>query len=143
MHLFRVLAGAQIGLFSSLPVNSRYAVLLLSVFVIMYFALSLKLVRFQAGAFGGVAAAPGAKAVSPAPAAPLAAAPEDSFREHGLSKREREIGFLVLQGQTNLEIAKRLCIEEITVKKHINSIFSKYGVGRRTEFMAKFIISEK
>jgi DNA-binding CsgD family transcriptional regulator len=141
MYLFRVLAGAQIGVFSSFPVNNPYAVLLLSLVVILYFVLSLKLVRFQIGAFGNIAIPSGAdvKAVSPLSGVPLAATPEESFDIHGLSKREREIGVLILQGQTNKEIAEKLCVQEDTVKKHSYSIFDKYGVKRRTEFMAKVL----
>jgi DNA-binding CsgD family transcriptional regulator len=132
-HLFRVLAGAQIGLFSALPVNDRYAVLLLSLTVIVYFVFSLKLVKFQADKF----VIPDASTILPS------VPPEEDFREHGLSKREMEIGHLILQGQTNKEIAEKISVQEDTVKKHTYSIFDKYNVKRRTEFMAKVLNREQ
>jgi DNA-binding CsgD family transcriptional regulator len=138
MHLFRVLSGAQIGLFSALPVNNPYAVLLLSIAVIVYFVLSLKLIKLRA-----VPASIGTSAGDDANPIMLFAAPEENFREHGLSKREMEIGCLILQGQTNKEIADKICVQEVTVKKHVNSIFDKYKVKRRTEFMALFVSSEQ
>jgi DNA-binding CsgD family transcriptional regulator len=135
MHLFRVLAGGQIGLFSSIPVNNRYAVLLLSLAVIVYFALSLKLVKLQPSptAITTLPAGTNAAAITPS------AAPEESFREHKLSKREAEIAHLVLQGLSNREIAEKLCVQEDTVKKHVYSIYDKYKVNRRTEFMVKVL----
>jgi DNA-binding CsgD family transcriptional regulator len=134
MNLLRISAGARIGLFRSIPVNNPYAVLLLSLVVIVYFVLSLKLVKFQTGALDS-------PAVPSNPITQLAAM-EENFSIHGLSKREMEIAVLILQGQTNLEIAKRQYIEEVTVKKHINSIFGKYKVKRRAEFMAMFLIKQ-
>jgi DNA-binding CsgD family transcriptional regulator len=129
IYLLRVLAGGRIGLFGSFPFDGRYSVLLLSFVVIVYFALAFIFIRLQsekAGTGGNNASA-------------NTAMPEDDFREHGLSKREMEIGSLVLQGMRNTEISKRLFIEEVTVKKHINSIFDKYKVKGRPEFMAKVL----
>jgi DNA-binding CsgD family transcriptional regulator len=135
MYLLRVLASAQIGLFSSFPFNSGYSVLLLSLVVIVYFVLSCIFLKLQIGIPGVL------QNINSNDANPIMtfAVPEDSFREHGLSKREMEIGFLILQGKRNIEIGKRLFIEEVTVKKHINSIFDKYKVKRRPEFMALFV----
>jgi DNA-binding CsgD family transcriptional regulator len=132
MHLFRVFAGSKISQFRSIPVNNGYAVMLLVLAVIVFCALSYKLVRLQADN-----ADTGTNAI-----VPFNAAPEKSFREHGLSKRETEIGYLILQGMTNHEIAKHQYVEESTVKKHIKSILDKYKVKRRTEFMAMFLNKE-
>ena len=49
-----------------------------------------------------------------------------------LSRREKEIVELVRQGLTNKEIARRLEIREDTVKKHLQNVFGKLGVRRRT-----------
>jgi DNA-binding CsgD family transcriptional regulator len=134
MNLVRVLAGARIGLFSSIPVDNPYAVLLLSLAVIVYFLLSRKLIKLQADEAGAdTSDSNGANPVPPF------APPEDSFRAHGLSKRETEIASLILLGQTNRQIAERICVQEDTVKKHINSIFDKYKVKRRPEFMARVL----
>src|ERR1035437_5939728 len=43
----------------------------------------------------------------------------------GLSERERQISFLVARGYKNKDIAAELVISENTVKRHLQSIFSK------------------
>ena len=49
--------------------------------------------------------------------------------------REREILELVRRGLTNKEIARRLGIMEDTVKKHLQHVYDKLGVRRRTLLM--------
>lgn len=49
-----------------------------------------------------------------------------------LSTREREIVAMVAAGQTNAQIASRLWISPATVKKHLENIYVKLGVGSRT-----------
>ena len=49
-----------------------------------------------------------------------------------LSRREQEVVELVRQGLTNKEIARQLHIMEDTVKKHLQNVFAKLGVRRRT-----------
>jgi DNA-binding NarL/FixJ family response regulator len=48
-----------------------------------------------------------------------------------LTRREREIGRLVMRGLTNKEIASELVIEPATVKNHVHQILRKLGVHRR------------
>jgi DNA-binding CsgD family transcriptional regulator len=48
-----------------------------------------------------------------------------------LTTREREIVELVGAGLTNGEIAARLWVAPSTVKKHLENVYSKLGVGRR------------
>jgi DNA-binding CsgD family transcriptional regulator len=51
---------------------------------------------------------------------------------HGkLTGRESQVVAHVRQGFTNKEIARRLGIQEDTVKKHLQAVFSKLGVRRR------------
>ncbi len=50
-----------------------------------------------------------------------------------LSLRERDICNLLLQGQTNQEIADNLFITEGTVKAHLNKIYKKLGTNNRLE----------
>jgi DNA-binding CsgD family transcriptional regulator len=48
-----------------------------------------------------------------------------------LTGREAEIVAQLRQGATNKEIARRLGIQEDTVKKHLQSVYGKLGVHRR------------
>jgi DNA-binding CsgD family transcriptional regulator len=52
-----------------------------------------------------------------------------------LSSREREVAALVLEGLTNAEIARALYVSEITVKKHVSSIYSKLSVKGRSQLI--------
>jgi DNA-binding NarL/FixJ family response regulator len=50
-----------------------------------------------------------------------------------LSERERQIALLVARGMKNKDIANELAISENTVKRHLQSIFSKTGTRDRLE----------
>lgn len=50
-----------------------------------------------------------------------------------LSERERQIAFMVARGMKNRDIAAGLNISENTVKRHLQSIFSKTGSRDRLE----------
>jgi len=54
-----------------------------------------------------------------------------------LSERELEVLRLVAEGLSNREIAARLVVTLGTVKKHLNNIFGKLGVERRTQAIAR------
>ncbi len=58
-----------------------------------------------------------------------------------LTGREKDILRLVVKGKTNADIAKRLGVAEITVKKMLTSAFSKLKVKNRIEAAQRF--SEK
>jgi len=49
-----------------------------------------------------------------------------------LTKRERKVLAGVLQGQSNKEIARNIDVQEVTVKVHLKSVFTKLGVSNRT-----------
>jgi DNA-binding CsgD family transcriptional regulator len=57
-------------------------------------------------------------------------AESDPYAE--LTPREREIVELVAEGKTNAQIAVQLWVAPSTVKKHLEHIYAKLGVGRRT-----------
>jgi len=48
-----------------------------------------------------------------------------------LSSKEKEIALLVSQGLSNAKIARILNVAEITVKKHISTLFEKLNVKDR------------
>ena len=50
-----------------------------------------------------------------------------------LSPREREVLRLLIQGQTNREIAQNLIVSVATVKIHVEHILAKLGVSDRTQ----------
>lgn len=51
----------------------------------------------------------------------------------GLSRREREVLLLLVEGLPNKLIARRLEISEKTVKSHLTSVFRAIGVTDRTQ----------
>lgn len=71
----------------------------------------------------------------PAPAAPFTPAAGEMLEP--LSPRELEVLSLVEVGCSNQEISARLVLSLHTVKKHISNIFSKMGVGSRTQAVAR------
>lgn len=58
-----------------------------------------------------------------------------------LSERERQIAFYVARGMKNKDIGQQLTISENTVKRHLQSIFTKTGVRDRLE-LAVLALSE-
>ncbi len=49
-----------------------------------------------------------------------------------LTRREYDVLALMVSGHRNAEIARRLFISESTVKTHINHIYRKFGVNKRS-----------
>lgn len=54
-----------------------------------------------------------------------------------LSAREREVLALVAEGRTNSEIAGELGISPLTVKKHLERMYSSVGAANRAELIAR------
>jgi DNA-binding NarL/FixJ family response regulator len=52
-----------------------------------------------------------------------------------LSRRERQVHELVLENQSNKEIASRLHMSERTVKFHVSNLLVKHGVKRRADLI--------
>jgi len=62
--------------------------------------------------------------------------PERVHPDHALTLRESEIIGLVCHGLSNKEIARRLDLQEGTVKVHLHNIYMKIGVPNRTALAA-------
>ena len=54
-----------------------------------------------------------------------------------LSKREREVAKLLLEGKSNKLIASALGISESTVEFLLKKIYARFQVGSRMEFFLK------
>ena len=71
-------------------------------------------------------------------AAPLPADLAERLGALGVSRRESEIVGLILRGMSNEEIGRTLFISLDTVKKHLTSIYRKYGVRNRLQLSLFF-----
>ncbi len=60
-----------------------------------------------------------------------------------LTAKEKEVLQFVSQGFSNKEIADKMCVREVTVKTHLNSIFKKLKVTNRTQAVLLNVIKEK
>jgi two-component system, NarL family, response regulator LiaR len=58
---------------------------------------------------------------------------EKSDESIKLTKREKEILALIVEGLSNKEIAKRLFLSNSTIQFHVSNVLSKLGVSKRTE----------
>jgi len=86
-------------------------------------AFSVALARARAEARTGAGRAKPAKAPEPA-------GPDDAFSR--LTRREREVVELVVEGLLDKEIARRLGISYTTVRTHLDRSFQKLGVSNRS-----------
>ncbi len=75
----------------------------------------------------------GQRCIPPAVAARLAERPSGPT---GLTPRESEVLSCLVRGENNEAIAARLGLSPVSVKSHVNRIFSKLGVRNRTQAMA-------
>jgi len=64
-----------------------------------------------------------------------AAAPvrNESDAVNGLTERQREVLRLLLEGQSNKEIARALGVLEGTIKVHLRTVMQRLGVRNRTQ----------
>ncbi len=60
----------------------------------------------------------------------------DSFRSIGLTKRESQTLFYLVEGLTNKAIAQELNCQPDTIRKHLENLYRKLGVGDRTQAIA-------
>jgi DNA-binding NarL/FixJ family response regulator len=79
------------------------------------------------------AASRGEAPITPRAAAALLAHRRERPGSVDLTKREREVLVLVVEGLANKQIARRLGISEKTVKGHLTNLFQRIGVADRTQ----------
>lgn len=65
--------------------------------------------------------------------------PQHLMDKFDLSKRETDVVELLFIGLKNAQIAQKLFISEVTVKKHLQNIFEKVGVGNRTALVNRIL----
>lgn len=63
----------------------------------------------------------------------------DELAALGLTARESEVLRAVATGASNAEVAARLDISPGTVKKHLDNVYAKIGVGSRTQAVAALL----
>ncbi|MDC7246810.1 MAG: helix-turn-helix transcriptional regulator [Sphaerochaetaceae bacterium] len=74
---------------------------------------------------------------------PLSEKVEDDFiSTYGISKREKEVIDLIVEGYTNKEIGEKLFISFTTARTHVSHIFEKTGTRSRVELVSK-VLAEK
>jgi DNA-binding CsgD family transcriptional regulator len=64
---------------------------------------------------------------------------QSKLEDSKLSRREKEIAVLTIQGYSNREIAEHSFICEQTVKDHLHTIFEKLEIRSRGELTAKVL----
>ena len=64
------------------------------------------------------------------------------IKRYNLTERETDIILHIFKGLRNAEIAERLFVSEITIKKHIQHIFQKVGVKTRTALIHRILDRE-
>jgi two-component system, NarL family, nitrate/nitrite response regulator NarL len=69
--------------------------------------------------------------------AALAAGEASENSDHSLTPRQREIATLIAEGLSNKQIARRLSIENATVKNHVHNILVALGVSRREHIASR------
>lgn len=75
--------------------------------------------------------------LTPPPAGTAFERNEAAIRSLGLTARECEILALLASGESNKEMARRLCISPNTVKTHVARLYEKLEVQRRIQAIEK------
>ena len=70
------------------------------------------------------------------PALRIREAAAGAYRAAGLTERETQVVLLAASGLSNARIGTELFIAPGTVKKHLDHIYDKLGVGNRTQAAA-------
>jgi DNA-binding CsgD family transcriptional regulator len=62
----------------------------------------------------------------------------DELESTQLTRREHEVLLLIIRGMSNRDISNELTIAEVTVKKHLTSVYRKLRVSNRRELFQSF-----
>ena len=65
--------------------------------------------------------------------------PQYLMEKFSLSRRETDVVSLLFLGLKNSQIAQKLFVSEITVKKHLQNIYGKVGVSNRTTLVNRIL----
>ena len=65
--------------------------------------------------------------------------PQHLMDRFHLSRREIDVATLLFLGLKNAQIAERLYVSEVTIKKHLQSIYDKVGVNNRTALIHRIL----
>jgi len=65
--------------------------------------------------------------------------PERRLEKYGLTDRERETVRLVIEGCSNAEIASRMYLSLVTVKKHLSAVYAKMNVKNRSQLIREVL----
>lgn len=65
--------------------------------------------------------------------------PKPELNVSPFTESQKKIAVLLVQGQTNSQIAKQLFISEVTVKKQLTAMFQKVDVKNRTQLVQKIL----
>jgi LuxR family maltose regulon positive regulatory protein len=93
----------------------------------------MSLAGYLAAHLGNIPSAP--RVLAPVPVAP--ARGDGAAMADPLSDRELEVLGLVAEGMSNAEIGRTLYVAPSTVKKHLEHVYDKLGVRRRTQAVAR------
>jgi DNA-binding CsgD family transcriptional regulator len=69
----------------------------------------------------------------------LSLTPELPDNLFGFTSKEREVALLVLSTDSIAEIANKLNVTQVAVKKHLGRIYKKAGVARKTQLLKKLM----
>lgn len=59
----------------------------------------------------------------------------------GLTEREASVASLVVQGCTNIQIARQLGLSESSVKRHVGNVMRKVGAGNRASLVGTILLA--
>ena len=65
--------------------------------------------------------------------------PHYLMEKYRLTQRETDVVTLLFSGMKNAQIARKLFVSEITVKKHLQHIYEKVGVSNRTTLINRIL----